>query len=60
MHVNSGQIVLRSRRVTSHQFPSPTTLDVSLGTANSLLSHARRRLRKEITKIQDLEIEDEL
>jgi len=36
------------------------TLKVPLGTVMSRLSRARRRLREELTQIQDGEIEDEL
>ena len=36
-----------------------TTLEASLGTVMPPLSRARRRLREEITQIQDPEIEDE-
>jgi hypothetical protein len=60
MRANSGQIALRSRRVTSYQFPSATTLEVPVGTVMSRLSRARRRLREEITQLQDPGIEDEL
>jgi hypothetical protein len=60
MRANSSHIALRSRRVTSYQFLSATTLEVPLGTGMSRLSRARRRLREEITQLQDREIEDEL
>jgi hypothetical protein len=60
MHANSAQIALGSRRVTSYQFRSATTLEVPLGTVMSRLSRARRRLREEISQLQDPEIEDEL
>jgi hypothetical protein len=60
MRANSGQIAFRSRRVTSYRFPLAMTLEVPLGTVMSHLSRARRRLREEISQLQDPEIEDEL